>query len=85
MIYMEAKDLGWEPLTESWMTANLPALLTAEESQIVQVGPVFTILTLEGIKKYFLLQSKLFFASYPQSAFQPIINNPGCGQDIFLF
>ncbi|XP_073507678.1 dynein axonemal heavy chain 3-like [Phyllobates terribilis] len=37
MIYMEAKDLGWEPLTESWITANLPALLSAEESQIVQM------------------------------------------------
>ncbi|XP_073413059.1 dynein axonemal heavy chain 3-like [Dendrobates tinctorius] len=37
MIYMEGKDLGWEPLTESWITAKLPSLLTAEESQIVQM------------------------------------------------
>ncbi|XP_018409373.1 PREDICTED: dynein heavy chain 3, axonemal-like [Nanorana parkeri] len=36
MIYMEAKDLGWEPLTESWLAAKLPAFFTAEESQIVQ-------------------------------------------------
>ncbi|XP_075130611.1 dynein axonemal heavy chain 3-like [Leptodactylus fuscus] len=37
MIYMEAKDLGWEPLTESWITASLTELLTAEECQIVQM------------------------------------------------
>ncbi|XP_073479664.1 dynein axonemal heavy chain 3-like [Aquarana catesbeiana] len=36
MIYMEAKDLGWEPLTKSWLAAKLPAGFTAEESQIVQ-------------------------------------------------
>ncbi|KAM4037486.1 dynein axonemal heavy chain 3-like [Anomaloglossus baeobatrachus] len=37
MIYMEAKDLGWEPLSESWITTKLPALLTVEESHIVQM------------------------------------------------
>ncbi|XP_072257291.1 dynein axonemal heavy chain 3-like [Pyxicephalus adspersus] len=36
MIYMEATDLGWEPLTESWLAAKLPECLTAEESQTVQ-------------------------------------------------
>ncbi|KAM9311612.1 dynein axonemal heavy chain 3-like [Gastrophryne carolinensis] len=36
MIYMEAKDLGWEPLTESWLMANLPAMLNTEEIQIVK-------------------------------------------------
>ncbi|XP_068129764.1 dynein axonemal heavy chain 3-like [Hyperolius riggenbachi] len=36
MIYMEAKDLGWEPLTESWLSEKLPSMLTAEQSQIVQ-------------------------------------------------
>ncbi|XP_063786085.1 dynein axonemal heavy chain 3-like [Pseudophryne corroboree] len=37
MIYMEAKDLGWEPLTESWLAAKLPAMFTAAERHTVQV------------------------------------------------
>lgn len=59
---MEAKDLGWEPLTKSWLAAKLPAGFTAEESQIVQVEPMLTILTLGG-KKCYLLSSKTFLAS----------------------
>ncbi|XP_053575219.1 dynein axonemal heavy chain 3-like [Bombina bombina] len=37
MIYMEAKDLGWEPLTESWLATQVPKTLTTEENQIVQM------------------------------------------------
>ncbi|XP_053321162.1 dynein axonemal heavy chain 3-like [Spea bombifrons] len=37
MIYMEAKDLGWQPLTESWLQTKLPAILSPEECQIVQM------------------------------------------------
>ncbi|XP_031754732.1 dynein heavy chain 3, axonemal [Xenopus tropicalis] len=36
MIYMEAKDLGWEPLTDSWLV-GLPTKLSAEQRQIIQM------------------------------------------------
>uniref|UniRef100_A0A803JPL0 Dynein heavy chain hydrolytic ATP-binding dynein motor region domain-containing protein n=1 Tax=Xenopus tropicalis TaxID=8364 RepID=A0A803JPL0_XENTR len=42
MIYMEAKDLGWEPLTDSWLV-GLPTKLSAEQRQIIQVGFVVVI------------------------------------------
>ncbi|KAM4676017.1 dynein axonemal heavy chain 3-like [Discoglossus pictus] len=37
MIYMEANDLGWEALTESWLATKLPTTLTTEHSQVVQM------------------------------------------------
>ncbi|KAM8971996.1 dynein axonemal heavy chain 3-like [Pelodytes ibericus] len=37
MIYMEAKDLGWEPLTQSWLETKLPEKLTAQERHIVEM------------------------------------------------
>ncbi|KAM4746905.1 dynein axonemal heavy chain 3-like [Rhinophrynus dorsalis] len=37
MIYMEAKDLGWEPLTDSWLAAGFPSKLSAKQRQTVQM------------------------------------------------
>uniref|UniRef100_A0A8C5PIE1 AAA+ ATPase domain-containing protein n=1 Tax=Leptobrachium leishanense TaxID=445787 RepID=A0A8C5PIE1_9ANUR len=37
MIYMEANDLGWKPLLQSWLETKLPPILSAEEHQVVQI------------------------------------------------
>ena len=37
MIYMEPKQLGWEPLLQSWLATSLPDVVNKEQSEMVKV------------------------------------------------
>ncbi|KAG8439501.1 hypothetical protein GDO86_005633 [Hymenochirus boettgeri] len=54
MIYMEAKDLGWEPLTDSWLHSRILAKFSAEEKQIIKLNDIIVNTPGTAMQMYFL-------------------------------